>query len=235
MKKFILILLIILLAFCYYGYENKANNRAISLEKSTLKYRIETQENLISEDKTSNTPSETISESDLTKYLETINEEIETISFKDKLTNHDKSTLKNTFVTLTDFIFYDGKIKGKTFSELTLETKQKVLTIYENIDQKIETAYPGYKEKIKKFSTKTWQSFEEKLSETKEQLITSYKDQIGEEKYHEQVETFSENYQTMKESFQPVINKKIAKTKKTYENTKEYLNNRYQTWKEENV
>ena len=59
-----------------------------------------------------------------------------------------KDTIKEKFVTIVDFLFYDGKIGNKTFNELSNTTKLKVLEIALNIDQKIEKKFPGYKESI---------------------------------------------------------------------------------------
>ena len=51
-----------------------------------------------------------------------------------------KEKLENTFITLTDFIFYDGTIKGMTFDELTDTAKQEILDLYEKIDSKKKKA-----------------------------------------------------------------------------------------------
>ena len=59
-----------------------------------------------------------------------------------------KDTIKEKFVTIVDFLFYDGKIGNKTFNKLSNTTKLKVLEIALNIDQKIEKKFPGYKESI---------------------------------------------------------------------------------------
>ena len=56
-----------------------------------------------------------------------------------------KEKLENTFIILTDFIFYDGTIKGMTFDELTDTAKQEILELYEKIDSKIESYFPNYK------------------------------------------------------------------------------------------
>lgn len=59
-----------------------------------------------------------------------------------------KDTIKSKFVIVVDFLFYDGKIGEKTFDELSSETKLKVLEIVLEIDQKLESKFPGYKESI---------------------------------------------------------------------------------------
>ena len=57
-----------------------------------------------------------------------------------------KSSLKESFITLTDFIFYGGTINNKTFNELTDEVKIQVLTYYNNLNNKIDEKYPGLRD-----------------------------------------------------------------------------------------
>ena len=59
-----------------------------------------------------------------------------------------KDKVSGIFITLVDFVFYDGEIKGITFDELTENGKAKVLDLINNIDQKIEKHFPKYKESI---------------------------------------------------------------------------------------
>jgi len=59
------------------------------------------------------------------------------------------SKLKASFVGIVDFIFYDKEIKGYTFKELTNTAKLKVISVALAIDNKIDSYFPDYKEKIK--------------------------------------------------------------------------------------
>ena len=61
-------------------------------------------------------------------------------SFKDKA--------KSGFITIVDFIFYGGKIKGITFKELKSSTKSKVIYYALLIDNGIDSLFPGYKESL---------------------------------------------------------------------------------------
>lgn len=95
---------------------------------------------------TVNQPTEetTTTENDVISYFEKLNNNLDNY-------NQDKSigqSLKNGFVTIVDFLFYDGEIKGKTFDELSTTAKIKVLQISFSIDEKIEKYFPGYKEQI---------------------------------------------------------------------------------------
>lgn len=77
------------------------------------------------------------------------------------------SSLKTNFVTLVDFIFYDGTIKGHTFKELTNEAKLKVLEAMLYLDSKVEKYFPNYKEEI---SSKTGMAY----TTVKDKVVNSY-------------------------------------------------------------
>ena len=180
MRKIIILVFAVILTIITYNFYETKNVKEENI-KSDANYRIE--ENI-----TIDEPNQEIveKEEDLENYVEEINTEVTEITSKEVLTEDDKITLKNTFITLTDFIFYDGKIKGKSFKDLTTSAKQKVISIYETIDSKIEAKFPGYKETIKESSTKTYTDLKEELSNIKENLLTSYREEIGEENYEEQ-------------------------------------------------
>ena len=84
------------------------------------------------------------SDTDIINYFEDL---------KNKLINynneHDISKeIKQKFVTAIDFLFYDKAIGGKTFKELTNITKLKILKLTLEIDSKIDSVFPGYKDSI---------------------------------------------------------------------------------------
>lgn len=59
-----------------------------------------------------------------------------------------KQKVSEKVVTLVDFLFYDGEIKGITRTDISDETKNKLMNIIEKVDTKIEKRFPDYKEKI---------------------------------------------------------------------------------------
>lgn len=59
-----------------------------------------------------------------------------------------KQKVSEKVVTLVDFLFYDGEIKGITRTDISDETKDKLMNIIEKVDTKIEKRFPDYKEKI---------------------------------------------------------------------------------------
>lgn len=90
--------------------------------------------------------------------------------------NQDKSIgkkLKEGFVTIVDFLFYDGEIKGKTFDELSNTAKIKVLQIAFSIDEKIDKYFPGYKDEISTTSKKIYTSVKSKATELYLNITTS--------------------------------------------------------------
>ena len=62
--------------------------------------------------------------------------------------NFNKGSAKQYFVSLIDFIFYGGKIKGTTFNELTNSAKEKVIYLALKTDGIIDKNIPGYKETL---------------------------------------------------------------------------------------
>ena len=229
MKKIIILVFAVILTIITYNFYETKNIKNENINNEP-EYRIE--ENTIIEESNQETIDQ---EENIETYVEEINNEVTEITSKEVLTEDDKITLKNTFITLTDFIFYGGQIKGKTFNELTTTAKQKVISIYETIDSKIEEKFPGYKETIKETTTKTYTNLKEQLSDIKDNLLTSYREEVGEENYNDQNKLLDESINTMKDSFSPVIDTIVDKSKEIYETTKEKADTWYKNWKEENA
>lgn len=78
-----------------------------------------------------------------------------------------KDSVKNGFITVVDFIFYNGKIKGYTFNELSDSAKLKVLSMALYFDSKIEKYFPGYKESISNTTNKIYTT-------VKEEIVSNY-------------------------------------------------------------
>lgn len=90
--------------------------------------------------------------------------------------NQDKSIgerIKEGFITIVDFLFYDGKIKGKNFDDLSNTTKIKVLQIAFSIDEKIDKYFPGYKEETSATSKNIYISVKSKATELYLNITTS--------------------------------------------------------------
>lgn len=104
-------------------------------------------------------------EIDVVNYLNNLNNELDTYEQDQNIA----SSLKEGFITVIDFIFYDGKIEGITFDELSTSAKIKVLQVAFSIDKKIEKHFPNYKETISTNGKKIY-------SNVKEETIKLYLD-----------------------------------------------------------
>lgn len=107
-----------------------------------------------------------------------------------------KESVKNGFVTVVDFLFYGGSIKGYTFSELTEKAKLKVLSMALYFDSKIEKYFPGYKESISSTTSKIYTNVKASIVKTYLNLTTKI---CSENK--ELCEVAKNDFNTMKKSF----------------------------------
>ena len=83
-------------------------------------------------------------EDDVIAYFNSASKEIATYS----ATSSFKEKAKTTFITLVDFLFYDGEIKNHKFKDLSTTAKLKVLNITFKIDNQIDSLFPDYKEEL---------------------------------------------------------------------------------------
>lgn len=90
---------------------------------------------------------------------------------------------KGVFVSIVDFLFYDGEINGVTFDELTDSGKQKVLEIASKVDGAIESKIPGYKETISDTASKAFNKASEVIKSGANNLNNFAKEKLGEENY----------------------------------------------------
>lgn len=220
MKRTIVILL--MLSILLTGCSEVTSDVAIT-DKNNIK-----EENLIIEETT-----QTSTEEELVTYIDNIDYQVEVLTSKqENLTVEEQKILENTFITLTDFIFYGGTIKGKTFNELTTETKQKVLNLYEKIDNKIESKIPGYKEKISETATKTYKNIKVKIDNLKETIKNKYIEDYGQEKYDQVQESYDEAKENVTDTAKNTYNVIIDVTSDFYEKTKNKAENWYKNYKE---
>ena len=208
-------------------------------EKEELKKQEQDiKENNIIEGENSKIDNTTVTtDEEFVSYMSDVEGEVVRIVEQKTITETDKNTLKNTFITLTDFIFYGGTIKGKTFDQLQEETKVKVIDLYNRIDTKIESVSPNYKENIKSTGNKVYTNVVEKASNLKDKIKDSYKNFVGEDGYNQTSEAWEYDKQTVKdvyEVYEPAIDKAKEKAKDTYESAKDKVSSWYQGFKEGN-
>ena len=94
-------------------------------------------------------------------YFEQLNSDLDAYNQNQNI----GESLKKGFITVVDFLFYDGTIKGTTFDELSTSAKLKVLEIAFSIDKKIEEHFPEYKEQISETGTKVYTNLKSKALE----------------------------------------------------------------------
>ena len=171
--------------------------------------------------------SSTNNDIEIINYVNNLEDEVISLTNSD-ITSTTKEKLKNTFITLTDFIFYDGTINNITFNELSISVQEKILETYTNIDKIIESYYPNYKETIKTTSQNIYTNIIEQANILKEK----YKQKIGEETYNNNQKIMEEDLNNLKDNLLPTVDYIKEKSQNTYEELKEKANNWYQNYKE---
>lgn len=223
MKK--VVILSICLLFLATACTNKNESKSTSPKKEkTTKEIVFVTENTDKE--------EPVSDDEVVEYINDVTNEVSELDSEKSLSQKTKESLKKTFITLTDFIFYDGTIKGKTFKELSSEAQEKVLELYEKLDSKIESVFPNYKEEIKDTSTKTYSKVKEKAKELKETIKSIYIERVGEDTYQKEMEIIENTKDKVVEKASPVISDVKDKAKETYTKTKDKLDKWYKNFKE---
>lgn len=216
----------------------KGNNTAEEINKDADKNKkIDSSrsdsETLFTDTKKANSEEEVIS------YISEVEQEVNTLSSESNNSKSVKKKLEDTFVTLTDFIFYGGTIKGVTFESLTDTAKEKVLILYENIDSTIESKFPDYKENIKSTAEKSYTSVVSKASDLKDTIISKYKEKVGEDAYNNVEDNFNEDKNRFQDAYAPYVEKgkeigsqAIEKGKEVVGSTIDKLDDWYQGFKE---
>lgn len=156
---------------------------------------------------------------ELNNTLKNIEESTKDENFKDKASS--------TFISIVDFLFYDGTIKGISFDELTEKGKEKVLEISSKIDVKLEEKCPGYKEKISNSTSKAYQKASKIIKKGAKNINDFAKSALGDENYQAIIDAKDELVKYSKES----LNYVTGAGSKVFNNTKEKLNEWYQNFK----
>lgn len=220
---------VVILSICLLFLATACTNKNES--KSTSPKKEETTKEIVLVTENTN-KEEPVSDDEVVEYINDVTNEVSELDSEKSLSQKTKESLKKTFITLTDFIFYDGTIKGKTFKELSSEAQEKVLELYEKLDSKIESIFPNYKEEIKDTSTKTYSKVKEKAKELKEKIKSIYIERVGEDTYQKEMEIIENTKDKVVEKASPVISDVKDKAKETYTKTKDKLDKWYKNFKE---
>lgn len=128
----------------------EAEVKEIKLVSRSIKFTITDPEEITNDINNNITKTETTnkndivinSEEDVINYIKTVGKSI------DDNNGTFTEELKDKFIMVVDFIFYNEPIGNYTFSSLSTTAKLKVLEIALSIDEKIETKFPDYKEQL---------------------------------------------------------------------------------------
>lgn len=186
-------------------------------KEEVTKKNNETIKNEITKPSLSNKDNTIINEMDNT--LNCIDAESSSSNFSDKA--------KATFITIVDFLFYDGTIKGITFNELTDDGKQKVLEIANKIDVKLEEVSPGYKDKISSTTSNAYNKASEIIKSGASSLNNFAKEKLGDENYNSIIDAKDELVKYSKNA----LNLVGSAGSKLFSSTKDKLNDWYQNFK----
>ena len=237
---------------------DKANNNVISSEENkvdennTLDQEIEIDDTVIEDnsteqvndenkqkEETNDTPTNQNSGSsnnDSVKYSDNDNQVINSLNDtlnkvkSSEITSSFKDSAKATFISIVDFLFYDGKINGVTFDELTEEGKSKVLEIASNIDNAIEEKIPGYKDTISAKASEAFNKASELIKKGANNLNDFAKEKLGEENYQSIIDAKDDLVYYTKNA----INFIGDVGSNLFNSAKDKLNNWYQNFKNNN-
>ena len=137
---------------------------------------------------------------------------------------------KGVFISIVDFIFYDGEINGITFDELTESGKKEVLKLANKIDNAIEEKVPGYKETISDKATKAFIKASELIKKGANNINDFAKEKLGEEYYNDIIAAKDELVYYTKNA----INFLGDISSNLFNSAKDKLNNWYQNFKNKN-
>ncbi len=137
---------------------NITNNKDNNIEKPDNKYNNSNNIN-------SNNNKKENADNAVINYLNKVEAEMDKPSLGE--------SAKEYFVTIIDFIFYKGTIKGYTFNELSNSVKLKVLSSALYFDSKIDKYFPGYKESISSTTKKIYTNVKAGIISTYLEITTT--------------------------------------------------------------
>ena len=136
-------------------------------------------------------------EDDVVAYFENLSKEVEGDMGEKTITDKAIDAC-STFIL---FLSNEKQIKGYTWSELSEETKEKIVTVYLDLDAKLVEKYPDYMDKIKVYNKKAKEFVSQTYQELKEKTNLKIDEYIKEEKQEEISSKVQEGKQILEESF----------------------------------
>lgn len=170
-----------------YAVENKIDVETSSKESNS---EIISSESSVSENKpneesktTNQTEPLTTNDNEVIAYFDELELKVEEL-LNYKGIQDAKDKLKGIFITIVDFIFYDGEINGIKFDDLTEGAKQNILETASSIDNKIMTKFPNYKEEISSTVSNAYNKASELIKNGANNVKDFSKEKLGEENYN---------------------------------------------------
>lgn len=120
---------------------------------------------------------------------------------------------KELFITLVDFIFYDGKIKGVTYDELNEAARKQLFEDLCTIDEFICKYIPDYKKNI----GSKYNAIKNFISPYYYKFLSKIKELIG----SDNLERINEIFENDKSVISDLFGKVKQKTKEKYENLRD--------------
>ena len=159
---------------------NKSN---VSNNDSTSSKNVESNSNI--DDSTSNDDTSEVVEysSNDAVVINSLENSLNSINNGDANNKSFGDSAKGVFVSIVDFLFYDGEINGVTFDELTDKGKEQVLKLANKVDGAIESKIPGYKETISDTASKAFNKASEVIKSGANNLNNFAREKLGEENY----------------------------------------------------
>jgi len=183
--------------------ENESKEEVIEEVKKEEQKEESKKEKKKKEENENNTQSSTIEDTKNTKeeevvtYFLELEKDIENELIKE---NGVFDTIKEKCAYFVLFMSNEKEIKGYTWSELTEETKEKIVAIFLKVDSKMCEKYPDYMEKIKDYSKKASVFVTDTYKQLKEKTNTIIDDHIDSKTQEEIKSSFKEGYEDLKES-----------------------------------
>lgn len=205
--------------------DTNINNQASEDKASSTNNSKDNQSNKKTSDKSSNNE-ETYSNKD-TDVINSLESSLTKVNSGDASDKSFADSAKGVFVTIVDFLFYDGEINGVTFSELTDAGKAQVLKLANKIDNAIESKLPGYKETISSAASSAFNKASEVIKKGANNLNDFAKEKLGEENYQSIIDAKDELVFYTKNA----LNFIGDVGGKLFDSAKDKLNNWYQDFK----
>ncbi len=202
------------------------DSATIKKEEQVNNEVIENKKEEVIDNNTSNSDNiSTYSASDF-KVINSLNDTLSTVK-SSEVTSSFKDSAKATFISIVDFLFYDGEINGVTFDELSDSGKKKVLEIASSIDSTIENKFPGYKDAISDKASNAFNKASEIIKEGANNLNDFAREKLGEDNYQSLIDAKDELIIYTKNA----INFIGDVSSSLWNSTKDKLNNWYQNFK----